>query len=92
MKRIFIGHRGVGKTSLLTRHKEYFPEINHFDLDEEISLNVQTPLVEYFEKNGESNFRKFEAEVFTQIIQSEATYVVAVGAGFDVAKLYKMPK
>ena len=36
MKRVLIGHRGVGKTALLERHQTYFPDIEHFDLDQEI--------------------------------------------------------
>ena len=89
MKRIFIGHRGVGKTSLLARHKEYFPEVKHFDLDAEISLKAQSSLKAFFEKNGEPEFRKLEAEVFTNLTQNESSYVLAVGAGFDVTKIPK---
>ncbi len=41
MRRVFIGHRGVGKTSLLRRHQGYFPDVAHFDLDAEIEKSQQ---------------------------------------------------
>lgn len=83
MKRVFIGHRGVGKSSLLKRHSEYFPDVRHFDLDEEIQKRTQLSSGEYFEKYGESSFREKEKEVFNLLTSENRSYVIAVGAGFD---------
>ncbi len=83
MKRVLIGHRGVGKTSLLKRHLEYFPEVGHFDLDLEIEKRTGLSPSQYFENKGEPQFRLKEKEVFTQLISENKIFVIAVGAGFD---------
>lgn len=83
MKRVFIGHRGVGKTSLLNRHKIYFPEIPHFDLDEEIQKNVSMEIKTYFEKHGEAKFRQIERSVFERLTSEYDQFVISVGGGFN---------
>ncbi len=67
MKRIFIGHRGVGKSSLLKRHKEYFPEVRHFDLDFEIENRTGKKIQNIFTEHGEDYFRKIEQETFFEL-------------------------
>ena len=49
MKKVFIGHRGVGKTNLLVRHSKYFLDIQHFDLDAEIEKLENKTISEIFE-------------------------------------------
>lgn len=88
MKRILIGHRGVGKTSLLKRHQEYFKNIPHYDLDSEIEKQVNIPVSNYFEKNGEAIFRQIEKQVFLKLIQ-QPQFVLSLGAGFDVMLIPK---
>ncbi len=83
MKRVLIGHRGAGKTHLLKRHLNFFPDIPHFDLDEEIAKEVQIPLTDYFKEAGEQQFRKIEHEIYRKIKLSNNSYVIALGAGFD---------
>ena len=84
MKRIFFGHRGVGKTSLLKRHQTYFPEVAHFDLDEEIANSVGQTVAEIFTGQGEAEFRNMEQVIFNKISQRDS-FVIAVGGGFDVS-------
>lgn len=89
MKRIFIGHRGVGKTSLLKRHLAYFPGVPHFDLDAEIEKNEQKTISQIFLNQGEKYFRRAEMAIFNQITQSAKDYVLALGAGFEIEKIDK---
>ncbi len=87
MKRIFVGHRGVGKTSLLLRHLQYFPNVPHFDLDVEIEKKIHVSIEAYFSQYGEDSFRKIEFEVYCEISNNHSQYVIALGAGFPVHKL-----
>lgn len=87
MKRVFIGHRGVGKSDLLKRHQNYFPQTAHFDLDFEIEKKANSTISEIFKSEGETFFRKIEKETFQQIIQNHKNYVISLGAGFDLTKL-----
>ena len=48
MKRVLIGHRGVGKSDLLQRHKLYYPEILAFDLDSEIEKFTGKKIADIF--------------------------------------------
>lgn len=87
MKRVLIGHRGTGKTSLLERHRMYHPEVPHFDLDDEIEKDVGQNLAEYFTREGESEFRRTEQRVFRQLLAREKKFMIAPGAGFDVSTI-----
>lgn len=87
MKRVFIGHRGVGKTSLLARHAKYFSSIPTFDLDAEIEKKIQIPINEFFKMFPEEKFRAAELEVFHQITRKRSDFVIAVGAGFPVSEI-----
>ncbi|AGH94697.1 shikimate kinase [Pseudobdellovibrio exovorus] len=88
MKRVFIGHRGTGKTALLQRHSQIFnqifPQIPHLDLDLEIENYVGEPLSDYFTRVGEVKFRQVEQEVFLRIT-AQPNFVISLGAGFDVS-------
>ncbi len=87
MKKIFIGHRGVGKTSLLKRHAGYFPEIQPFDLDFEVEKFSGITVSEYFQKFGEADFREIERVVFKKLTDNNTNYVISLGAGFDLSAL-----
>jgi shikimate kinase len=89
MKTVLIGHRGAGKTQLLKRHQSYFPVAQHYDLDIEIENTIQMPLSDYFIKVGEDDFRKTEQEVFKRLISENISFVISLGAGFDVLQLPK---
>jgi len=82
MKRVFIGHRGVGKSTILERHKTYFPNIPHIDLDQYISVQENKKISEIFLNQGEDAFRLLENKCFQQLIQQE-NFVISVGAGFN---------
>jgi shikimate kinase len=82
MKRVFMGHRGVGKSSLLQRHKEYFPGVPAFDLDREVENHAGKKIADIFSNEGELAFRRYEREVFKQIINLD-NFVIAVGGGFN---------
>jgi shikimate 5-dehydrogenase len=84
LKRVLFGHRGVGKSSLLKRHQSYFPDIPHFDLDEEIANSFGQSIAEIFSGQGEAEFRKMEISLFSKISR-EPAFVIAVGGGFDVS-------
>ncbi|AZZ35652.1 hypothetical protein CIK05_02175 [Bdellovibrio sp. qaytius] len=82
MKRIIIGHRGVGKSSLLERHEHYFPEIATYDLDKVISEGEKQPVSEIFASKGEASFRELEKKYFQDLIKYPS-YCISVGAGFN---------
>ena len=82
MKRILIGHRGVGKTSLLERHEHYFPEVPAHDLDLFISEKENQPVSDIFSSRGETAFRELEKKYFLELTKDSA-YCVSVGAGFN---------
>ena len=84
MKILFTGHRGTGKTALLERHRQYFPEVKHFDLDEEIEDAMEQNLREYFLRVGEQEFRQTEKDIFRKIFENNRNFVISLGAGFDM--------
>lgn len=86
MKRIFIGHRGVGKSSLLHRHQDYFPDVVVFDLDMVIAEKENQSVGEIFSSRGEAAFRELEKKYFQELILQK-TYVISVGAGFNTQLL-----
>ncbi len=88
MKRVLIGHRGVGKSSLLVRHKEYFPGVPHFDLDQEIENQTQRKIYDIFTQEGESYFRNLELETFKRLI-SLNHFVISLGGGFSPQNIPK---
>lgn len=91
MKRVFIGHRGTGKTDLLKRHQQSFPEVPHLDLDQEIENHIGEPLSDYFHQQGEEKFRQIEQDVFknltSRLLSQQQGFVIALGAGFNVSAL-----
>ncbi len=82
---ILLGHRGVGKTSLLDRIPTYIPNAQCFCLDREIEKRGG-PIQDIFLQQGENAFRSLEIKVLAQIllqIQSQNHPVfIAVGGGF----------
>ncbi|MES2802713.1 MAG: shikimate kinase [Bdellovibrionota bacterium] len=82
MKRILIGHRGVGKSSLLERHAEYFSEIPGKDLDVVIAEKENQALIDIFNTRGEAAFRELEKKYFLELTTGK-DYCISVGAGFN---------
>jgi shikimate kinase len=72
-----IGHRGVGKTSLLARIEKYFAEagqpIQAIDLDKEIEKQTGRSVSELFKAEGEAKFRKLERATFTALANGQTS-------------------
>ncbi|MBY0315306.1 MAG: hypothetical protein K2Q26_07290 [Bdellovibrionales bacterium] len=81
-----IGHRGIGKTSLLHRIQRYLPRTRCIDLDAEI-IKTNGSIKEIFKDKGEPYFRQLEIETLADILKSledekNDVYIV-LGAGFS---------
>ncbi|HPI39288.1 MAG TPA: shikimate kinase, partial [Pseudobdellovibrionaceae bacterium] len=67
---LLIGHRGVGKSELAQRWKNYeSSSLSYYDLDQEIEKTIGKSIEEIFKSEGEGSFRKYEKEVFFKLIQ-----------------------
>jgi shikimate kinase/shikimate 5-dehydrogenase len=78
-----IGHRGVGKTTLVTKVE------GAVDLDHQISLNHD--INSYFTGDDEKGFRELERQTLKDVIDEGKASVVALGAGFELSK-FNFPK
>ncbi len=88
---LLIGHRGVGKTSLLRRIGAARPSHRHFfDLDQELEVGTGTR-IDRLLKGGEPAFRRLEVETLGDLVResklrwetnAEAS-LIAVGAGIE---------
>lgn len=91
MRKVVIGHRGVGKTAFLARHKKYCEEkkieVLHFDLDAVIEKRSGLSINDIFETKGEKVFREMEDATFTEIIKENKNFVISLGAGFPSDKI-----
>ena len=69
---LLIGHRGVGKTSLLTRLKKYARQLKivseFIDLDNYIEKEVGLSIDNIFQKQGEEKFRGYERKYLKSIV------------------------
>jgi shikimate 5-dehydrogenase/shikimate kinase len=95
VKRVaLIGHRGVGKTSLLARIENYYRasstsrKVLCLDLDREIERRLQRAIHDIFAQDGEGAFRRIERETFEhisgEIRDSDRDVYVSLGAGFEL--------
>lgn len=91
MKKVIIGHRGVGKTSFLKRHESYLKQagqiVPHFDLDQQIELDQKDTILNIYKNKGEKYFREVEAQIFSKLISENTNYVISLGAGFNMARI-----
>ncbi len=88
---LIVGHRGAGKSWALSalRQKLSFlkRDVQCIDLDLEIEDRYGS-IDEIFKKDGETEFRKLESEVFDLISKSNHTpKIIAVGGGFDISRV-----
>lgn len=82
MDKIFlIGHRGVGKTSLMRAFKNKHPHFECIDLDERIESDHGRTIEDYFLHQEEELFRQNEIISLNKICKSRGPFVVAIGAG-----------
>lgn len=78
-----IGHRGVGKTTLLRVFARDNPGWQTWDLDEEIQHSTGES-VDVLVRRSLIEFRNHEARVFASLItRSTQPTLIAVGAGFE---------
>ncbi|MBC7465605.1 MAG: hypothetical protein H7256_06390 [Bdellovibrio sp.] len=91
MKKVIIGHRGVGKTSFLKRHQTYCKQLGidavHFDLDEQIELSEKQSIRNIFKDKGEAYFRELEESIFKKLTSENSSYVISLGAGFNLKRI-----
>lgn len=92
--KILIGHRGVGKTSLLYRLKCYFPQDQFFDLDQSVA-DSHGPIDKIFKEKGEEHFRKLELEFFQKLfkdlsIKNYSPVWISIGAGAHLEQLMEL--
>ncbi len=89
--KIFIGHRGVGKTSLLQRLHKSHPQDVVLDLDQEIERLQSRTISKIFADSGEAYFRVIEQDTFAKIVReikaSGKTLWMSLGAGFEINKI-----
>ena len=78
MKKVIIGHRGVGKTELLKRHQSYFSNVTHLDLDLEIEKTSGQSIATIFSNFGENYFRKLEIDTFNKLSSHHVNYVISL--------------
>lgn len=87
MKKQFVlmGHRGVGKTSLLKKLKQRYQEFQFISLDQEIEKVRDESIGTLFEKYGEEEFRRIETQVFQSCVErlQEQAFVIDLGGGFS---------
>ena len=91
MKKVIVGHRGVGKSDFLKRHQAYLQQsgldILHLDLDQEIEKEAQISIEKIFEKSGENYFRSLEIKIFNRLFLANKNFVISLGAGFNLQML-----
>lgn len=81
MKIAIVGHRGVGKSSLLN-DLEGKVDCKLIDLDKYIEDKHNKSIPDIFLQEGESAFRSHEAVALSEINNQESGFVVSLGAGY----------
>ncbi len=95
MRTALIGHRGVGKTSLLARIETYYRDAGRavlcLDLDKTIAERTGREISDIFKTEGEEAFRRIERETFSALEKETELFAgdvfLALGAGFDTRVL-----
>lgn len=80
MEIFLVGMPGSGKT---TFGKQLAVTLNlkFIDLDQEISDKEGKPITDIFKEDGESYFRKLEAQTLRKIVEKQKNFVLATGGG-----------
>jgi len=76
---VFIGFMGAGKSTALAAAREAGLETT--EVDELIERELGTPIGEFFEREGEAEFRRREAEVVVPLLEQADGGAIAVGGG-----------
>lgn len=81
MEKIFIvGYMGAGKTLIGNLIAQRL-KIPFYDLDFLIEKRLGISVSEIFQQKGEIYFRKIEHQVFTELANNDATFVLSLGGG-----------
>ena len=82
---VLVGHRGVGKSSLLKKLSKQFPNFHCSSLDKLIQEKNKKSIPEIFESEKEEGFRRIEKDSFTEFIKTnkEVDFILDLGAGFQ---------
>ena len=80
---LLVGHRGVGKSTLLRKLSQEFSDsqLEFFSLDREVEKYAQKSISKIFEEDGEKRFRSLEKEVLKKLVTENR--VIDIGAGFE---------
>ncbi len=76
---VFIGFMGAGKSTALAAAREAGLETT--EVDELIERELGTPIDEFFEREGEAEFRRREAEVVVPLLEQADGGAIALGGG-----------
>lgn len=80
MKLLLIGYMGSGK-SLIGKMLAQAMQLPFYDLDTLIESNYGAPIPTIFSEKGEIYFRKLEAKILRETLESNQNCVVALGGG-----------
>ncbi len=89
MDKIFlIGHRGVGKTTILKDFSLKSKDHVCLDLDLEIESREKIDIHELFNNGHQKKFRQLELKVLKDLVHENKnkSLVIALGAGFELEK------
>ena len=75
----FIGFMGAGKSTALAAARE--AGIETVEVDELIERELGMPIAEFFEREGEAEFRRREAEVVVPLLERADGGAIALGGG-----------
>ncbi|MBS1983383.1 MAG: hypothetical protein JST16_04355 [Bdellovibrionales bacterium] len=81
---LLIGHRGVGKTTLLEMYARANSDVRCLDLDRAVEARSGRTVADLL-REGESVFRRWETETLQHLVHGSAAVgrtVIAVGAGY----------
>lgn len=77
---VLTGFMGAGKSSSATHLAKQLGRIS-LDSDALLEADLGMPIADFFAKNGESEFRRREAELVAKLLDSEDPAVIALGGG-----------
>jgi shikimate kinase / 3-dehydroquinate synthase len=80
---VFIGFMGAGKSTALAAAREAGLEVT--EVDELIERELGMPIGEFFENQGEAEFRRREAEIVVPLLERAEGGAIALGGGSVLA-------
>ena len=66
---IILGYMGCGKSTIAKKLSSVLG-ISHVDLDKQIELSTKMSISDFFNINGEIEFRKIEKKIFRKITKN----------------------